>query len=329
MTSQTIFHKNSKLKTSCHFRTSSRQDLIQIVPQYDDLDSECSSLAVVTVLSKERRRNTAIVLAEDLLTSEVLRCDVILDVIDQFAVITTTRELFLEEAPETFELMAQDSQGNAFTTLEGVEFAWTVSSSGNSGKNDKWLPALRFLTFTESKYHEVPPSLEHFENVNLKGYMVLLEGINTGTAKVTVHLAYPEYSHIRTNEVHITVLANIILDPSDVNIMVGDSVNFRVLQLKNGKLEEISLSGQYYFEIEDTQFARISGQTAKGLKLGRTGVVLRDRNVPQDSDVKPPVPRATLTVCVPNKISINLLPHYNWITVEGEIHEIAIDLWNM
>lgn len=51
-------------------------------------------------------------LAKDLSTSEVLRCDVILDVIDKLDVLTTTRELYLEEAPETFELWAQDSQGN-------------------------------------------------------------------------------------------------------------------------------------------------------------------------------------------------------------------------
>lgn len=65
----------------------------------------------MTTLSREKHRNTAIVLAEDLATGEVLRCDVILDVIDQLGVLTTTRELYLEEAPETFELWAQDSQG--------------------------------------------------------------------------------------------------------------------------------------------------------------------------------------------------------------------------
>lgn len=50
----------------------------------------------------------------------------ILDVIHSLGVLTTTRELYLEEAPETFELWAQDSQGNAFSTLEGVEFSWNM-----------------------------------------------------------------------------------------------------------------------------------------------------------------------------------------------------------
>lgn len=65
----------------------------------------------MTTLSRDRRRQTSVVLAEDLSTGEILRCDVIVDVIEQLGVLTTTRELYLEEAPETFELWAQDSQG--------------------------------------------------------------------------------------------------------------------------------------------------------------------------------------------------------------------------
>lgn len=86
--------------------------MITITPIYDDANSlECSSKAVVTTVFREKRRSTTFVLAKDVSTSEVLRCDVILDVIDKLDVLTTTRELYLEEAPETFELYAQDSQG--------------------------------------------------------------------------------------------------------------------------------------------------------------------------------------------------------------------------
>lgn len=66
---------------------------------------------MLTTVTREKRRSTTFVLAKDLSTGDVLRCDVILDVIDKLDVLTTTRELYLEEAPETFELYAQDSQG--------------------------------------------------------------------------------------------------------------------------------------------------------------------------------------------------------------------------
>lgn len=267
----------------------------------------------------------------------MLRCDVILDVIDKFGVLTTTRELYLEEAPETFELLAQDSQGNAFTTLEGIEFHWEITSqnfrsidtSSNKAAAD-WKQVLRFLTFSESKYHEVPKTVENFEYLGLRGYMVLLEGINTGSAKVSVRLPHPEYKHVPEVSVDIMVLANLLLDPIDVHILVGDEISFRVLQLKQGKLEEISLNSQYYLEIEDKSKASLKDRTATGVALGRTFVVLKDRNVPDDKlngENKPPLPKASLTVAAPHRISINLLPYFNWVTVVNEEHDIALDLY--
>lgn len=91
--------------------------MISISPIYDDADTGCSSKAVLTTLFREKRRSTALVLAKELATNEVLRCDVILDVIDKLDVLTTTRELYLEEAPETFELWAQDSQGKVLVKV--------------------------------------------------------------------------------------------------------------------------------------------------------------------------------------------------------------------
>lgn len=325
------------IEKGCFKWTSSRLDLIHITPDFDDANDDCSYRVVVTVIHKEKRRSTAIVLAEDLVTGEVLRCDVILDVIDQLGVLTTTRELYLEEAPETFELWAQDAQGNAFTTLEGVEFNWQLASHRavdfKHGDSDKaWSQVLRFLSFSESKFHTVPRAIEKLEQNAVRGYMVLLEGINTGSARVTAKLPYPEYSHVPPVEVNIMVLANLILDPSDVYVMTGDTVNFKVLQLKQGKLHEIALNNQYYLEIEDSTLASIKGNEAKGLKLGRTFVLLRDRNVPhdlaaEDQTAKALLPRASITVAEPKKLTINLLPHFNWVTIEGENHEIALDLF--
>lgn len=124
--------------------------------------------------------------------------------------------------------------GNAFTTLEGIEFNWKISSQNpiDGKETGDWQQVLRFLRFSESKYHDVPASVEKFDRLGLRGYMVLLEGFNTGSAKVSVHLPYPEYSNIVAPiEVNIMVLANIILDPSDVHIMVGDSISFKILQV--------------------------------------------------------------------------------------------------
>lgn len=171
----------------------------------------------------------------------------------------------------------------------------------------------------------MPKEVEKFETVGKKGHMILLDGINSGLAKVIVKLPYAEYSHIPEVEVDITVLANLIIDPVEVNILVGDFINFRVLQLKQGKLHEITLGEQYYLEIADKKHAKIDGAQATGLSLGSTEVLLRDKNVIENA--KTIMPKARINVVEVEKITINLLPHYNWVTVVNEKHDIAIDLY--
>ncbi|XP_002004459.3 nuclear pore membrane glycoprotein 210 [Drosophila mojavensis] len=308
---------------NCYKWTSSRQDLISVTPVQNGF-SECSSQAIVTVQTRERRRNTAIVFAEEVATGATLRCDVIVDTIDRLNVRTATRQLYLEEAPATFELHAFDSQGNEFFTLEGIEFNWDISSPSNNMP-----PALRFLTFSDSPFHVVPPSLEKFEAAGVKGYMILLEGINTGTSKVSVSMPQPEYRHVPPVEVYISVLANIIIEPSEVTIMAGDTINFRIMQLKMDRLHDITANKQYYLEVEDENVAYMKGSVATASRLGRTQVYLRDHNMPKESSAeKPKGPSALLTVAEPQKLGISLLPHNNWITVKGERHEVALDLYS-
>lgn len=147
----------AKFKFCFVYRVSSGSELIQIQPIFED-DSDCAYKVQITSISLEKTRKTATILAESQDTGEVLRCFVILDLIYTFGVHTTTRELFLEEAPETFELKAQDNQGNDFTSLEGIEFNWKIglqslNTRDQSGQARQQV--LRFLTFSESKYHTV------------------------------------------------------------------------------------------------------------------------------------------------------------------------------
>lgn len=100
------------------FRSTSRIDLIRLIPpENEDFASDCSNTIIVSAISKERTRNTAIVFAEDKLSGLILRCDVIVDVICSLNLVTTTRELYMEEAPEAFEVRAYDDQG----TVENLD----------------------------------------------------------------------------------------------------------------------------------------------------------------------------------------------------------------
>lgn len=85
--------------------------MLQIVPLDVDFDLDCSSKATIYAISKDASRNIAVVLAEDVRSGLLLRCDVIVDVIRTLSITTTTRELFMGEAPEAFEVRAYDDQG--------------------------------------------------------------------------------------------------------------------------------------------------------------------------------------------------------------------------
>lgn len=71
--------------------------------------------------------------------------------------------------------------GNEFSTLEGVEFDWSITSFGPN----KDLVMVRFMQFKDSPY-ETPPTIEKIEQRNKRGHIVLLEGIKTGSAKVCI-----------------------------------------------------------------------------------------------------------------------------------------------
>lgn len=158
-----------------------------------------------------------------------------------------------------------------------------------------------------------------------KGHMILLDGVNSGSARVMVKLPYHEYENVDQVEVNIDVIANLFIDPVRAAILVGDTIDFKVFQLKRGKLHEITIGDQYYLEL-NTKFASLSRGSATGVALGETDVILRDRNVMEKSE-KNTMPSARLIVGEPDKITLNLLPYYNWVTVVGEKHDIAIDLF--
>lgn len=188
----------------------------------ENFERTCSSAVLIQTITREPTRNTAIVLAEDINTGYFLRCDVIVDAIFSLNLTTTTRELYIEDIPEAFEVRAYDEQGiqlnifthrffslvkvysytlrinfnkyinnytgNQFTTLAGIEFLWEI------GDADKRIPSntkptskvLRFMTYEESQY-ERPVSVAALDSIGKRGHIVLIEGIRTGTAKVNLY----------------------------------------------------------------------------------------------------------------------------------------------
>lgn len=69
---------------------------------------------------------------------------------------------------------------NEFSSLEGVIFEWNIIGLGKN----KDVTVLRFITFKDSAY-EANWNIKELEDRNHRGNIVLLEGIKTGSAKVS------------------------------------------------------------------------------------------------------------------------------------------------
>ncbi|XP_011500196.1 PREDICTED: nuclear pore membrane glycoprotein 210 [Ceratosolen solmsi marchali] len=314
----------------CYQWSTSRPDIIRLIPINEDYDNTCSIEVVVQTVTRDPTRKTAIVLAEDVVTGNFLRCDVIVDAIFSLNIVTTTRELFIEEAPEAFEVRAYDEQGNEFTTLSGIEFSWEIRNIDKKGVQSNSFPnnVLRFITFQESPY-ETPSSIEMLDAIGKTGNIILLEGIKTGTAKVAVKILYPEYRHVPPVEVELIVVANLIIIPSDVTMMSFDSFKYRVVQVHQGRLEEINIPlSQYYLEAENPEILEINNAKANAYALmdGKSKVLLHDKNVHEEYGVI--LPTATVNVKEVASISISVLPHRNRFLILGFTHEIIVEMFD-
>ncbi|KRT81282.1 hypothetical protein AMK59_6258, partial [Oryctes borbonicus] len=350
----------------CYKWSTTRIDLVSLYLVDQNMDLGCSQKAVVSAISKERVRNIAVVLAEEVNSLLILRVDVIVDVIHSLSISSTTKEITMDEVPESFKVVASDNQGNQFTTLEGVEFDWKIISLGVN----KDLTVLRFMSFHESPYetppsiaefeehnkrghivllegiktgtakvqvqlayespYETPPSIAEFEEHNKRGHIVLLEGIKTGTAKVQVQLAYEEYTCVKPEEVQLSVVANLIILPADIYCMVYEVITFKIFSLNNGKMEEISIpSSQYFLEVENNAFASADKNTGQvtALKEGKTRVILHDRNIDaNDSEIK--LPAATVQIVQPAYMVLSLAPHNNWEILLSDYRDIVVEVFS-
>lgn len=139
LTSHVVSWNHSSNVNFYWFRTPSRLDIVQIIPVDLNKEYDCSSKVVLSTITQEFTQNTVIVLLEEVFTKEVLRCDVIVDVINSLSIVTKTRRLFVEESPEIFEVRAYDREGFVSSTLIAtptnptwIIISWNLSQAMNS-----------------------------------------------------------------------------------------------------------------------------------------------------------------------------------------------------
>lgn len=95
----------------CYRWSSTRPEVASIELLGTD-NKQCSQRAVVQARLSQPARLTSIIFAEDITTDQVLRCDAIVDLIHGIQIVSTTRELYLEDSPLELKIQALDSEGD-------------------------------------------------------------------------------------------------------------------------------------------------------------------------------------------------------------------------
>ncbi|KAH0517482.1 Nuclear pore membrane glycoprotein 210 [Microtus ochrogaster] len=271
--------------------SSTRPEVASIEPLGPN-EQQCSQKAVVQARLTQPARLTSIIFAEDITTGQVLRCDAIVDLIHGIQIVSTTRELYLEDSPLELKIQALDSEGNTFSTLAGLVFDWTIVKDTEANGFSDSHNALRILTFLESTY--IPPSyISEMEKAAKQGDTILVSGMKTGSSKLKARIQEAVYKNVRPAEVRLLILENILLNPAyDVYLLVGTSIRYKVQKIRQGKITELSMpSDQYELQLQNSipdpqgdpnqPVAVLTQETSRvtAMQMGQSNLVLDHRNI--------------------------------------------------
>ncbi|CAH2092768.1 unnamed protein product [Euphydryas editha] len=293
------------IEGGCYTWSLSRDDIIDIEPLYDDTWGHCSRAARVSVSKISVPPGLVIILAEDVNTGEILRGDVDIDKINSLKILSTTKSLYLEEAPEAFEVVAYDDTGNKFTTLEGVSFTWTIENVGNNQDQE---PLVALVQWSDTDY-EAPKGVAELESQGLRSYSVLLYGKAMGEARVTVCL-----EHICT-DLNLQVVASVILIPATAFIVPGDTLRYKVVRAQAGRINVQDVANTLYnIKVPETPVAILEDTISlvRGTEIGTSPVYLMSGTTN--------VATATLSVVEPYSIRVTIRPSN--VLIHGEVFVI-------
>ncbi|KAK6038079.1 hypothetical protein COOONC_24416 [Cooperia oncophora] len=214
----------------CFVWRSTRPDVVSVTP-VGVKPGECSDKAEVRATAKAVSGElSAVIFAEDSASGTMLSCGVTVDQISGIRVETTTKILFVDAAPARMIIEAFNSEGDKFSTLSEIPIDWELSHSGDGRP-------LRIVPFEQSTY-EAPPEIIALENNKKKGYIILVEGVLTGSATLTARFAEPHFANIESHSLELTVVANLLLLPAhDLYLSVHAVVPFQVQIVRQSSTE--------------------------------------------------------------------------------------------
>ncbi|NXS92696.1 PO210 protein, partial [Jacana jacana] len=271
-------------------------------------------------------------------TGQVLRCDAIVDTIHGIQIVSTTRELYLEDSPLKLKIQALDSEGNTFSTLAGLVFDWTIVKDTEADGFSDSHSALRILKFLESTY--IPPAyILEMEKAAKQGDTILVSGMKTGSSKLKARIQESVYKHVPPAEVRLLILENILLNPAyDIYLLVGTSIQYRVQKIRQRKITELTMpSEQYELQLQNMlgpegepswSVARLDQATSvvTALQQGQTNLVLEHKSIHMQGLSR--LPNSTIYVVNPGYLGFTVHPGDRWALETGRLYEITVEVYD-
>ncbi|XP_048212293.1 nuclear pore membrane glycoprotein 210 [Perognathus longimembris pacificus] len=322
----------------CYRWSSTRPEVASIEP-LGSSEHQCSQKAVVQARLTQPARLTSIIFAEDITTGQVLRCDAIVDLIHGIQIVSTTRELYLEDSPLELKIQALDSEGNTFSTLAGLVFDWAIVKDTEADGFSDSHNALRILTFLESTY--IPPSyISEMERAAKQGDTILVSGMKTGSSKLKARIQEAVYKNVRPAEVRLLILENILLNPAyDVYLLVGTAIDYKVQKIRQGKITELSMpSDQYELQLQNSipgpggdparPVAVLAQDTSRvtAVQLGQSSLVLGHRSIRMQGASR--LPNSTIYVVEPGYLGFTVHPGDRWVLETGRLYTVTIEVFD-
>jgi nuclear pore complex protein Nup210 len=172
-------------------------------------------------------RQSVWLIGEHIHSGRLLKCEVYVDHIVRLDIATTTRTMYKGDV-EMLEVYGFDQEGNQFSSLQGLEFEWTIrpnttdlTSSSVSSLSSSSQSILKFVRFRESPI-EVNDVVLRLEAEGKKTSVVLVQGIDTGKVCVTSRLLHYINPHLQQSS-DASVLGDVSnIPPASVVISVRE-----------------------------------------------------------------------------------------------------------
>uniref|UniRef100_A0A8B9CLY4 Nucleoporin 210 like n=1 Tax=Anser brachyrhynchus TaxID=132585 RepID=A0A8B9CLY4_9AVES len=318
----------------CYSWYSTHNDIVTVESIYEN-GTTCYQKALLSARSSQA---TKIICFIATVTGHLLRCDVIVDVINSIEIISRTREIYVEDSPLELAVRALDVEGNTFSSLSGMTFEWSIAKDDDI-ESLELSNKVRILKYSEADYSP-PDYIVEMEKAEKQGDRILVSGIKTGAAVIKVRMQESTYKKVAAASIRLLVLENILLIPShDVYLLVGAYIKYQVAKLVRGKTTELEFPLEHYdLELRDQVIgpggsdllpvASLEVKTAvvRAVQLGQSTLAFVHKNAHMRAASG--LPNCTIYVVEAGFLGFTVYPGDRWILEVQREYVITVEVYD-